>query len=231
ELSFAERTAFSPEGLRGKTVLDAGCGMGRYLEIAARSAGEVVGADLSLAVDSAYDNVGKLPNVHIVQADIMRLPFKPGVFDAAYSLGVLHHTPDTKKAFLSLVPLLKKGALASIWVYSKEDAYMRLSHRFSDFYRIFTSRLPKKLLWQLSRLSVPLYYLKKIKKLHTLLDVVLPMSNHPEPQWRVLDTFDWYSPRYQHKHTYAEVDAWFKEAGFEEVRNLTFPVSVTGVKQ
>jgi hypothetical protein len=47
-----------------------------------------------------------------------------------------------------------------------------------------------------------------------------PMRDHPDPRWRVLDTFDWYSPRFQWKHTEEETRAWFEELGFDEVRRL-----------
>ena len=53
---------------------------------------------------------------------------------------------------------------------------------------------------------------------------------HPEPEWRWLDTFDWYSPKYQWKHTYEEVEGWFREAGLVEIHRGEFPVSVRGIR-
>jgi hypothetical protein len=43
----------------------------------------------------------------------------------------------------------------------------------------------------------------------------------------VLDTFDWYSPRYQWKHSYREVEQWFRDLGYEDVRRHDFPVAVS----
>ena len=57
---------------------------------------------------------------------------------------------------------------------------------------------------------------------------LFPMSMHPKWDWRVLDTFDWYSPKYQYKLTYAEVIDWYVELGFKHVERLQYPVAVKG---
>lgn len=74
--AFVEKTGWRLEELRGKRILDAGCGMGRFAEVCGRAGGEVHGVDLSTAVDVAAENLKDLPNVHIYQADIMNLPFQ-----------------------------------------------------------------------------------------------------------------------------------------------------------
>ena len=99
-------------------MLEIGCGAGPYPDICANyyNAKEVIGIDLSRAVDAAYENVGKNKNVTVIQADLFKLPFKVK-FDTVYSLGVLHHTPDTKKAFFSIANFVKEGGILSIWLY------------------------------------------------------------------------------------------------------------------
>src|SRR5687767_9905408 len=78
-----------PEFFEGKIVLEAGCGKGRHTTLAADwGAKEIVGIDLSAAVETAYQATKHLPNAHIVQADIYKLPFKRA-FDYAFSVGVL----------------------------------------------------------------------------------------------------------------------------------------------
>jgi len=225
--TFVEKTGIELEKLRDKIVLDAGCGMGRFMEVVQPYAKEVIGIDLSFAVDSAYENLKKFDNVHIIQADVFNLPLKNNTFDYIYSIGVLHHTPDTKKAFMNLPCLLKSGGEIAIWVYSDETSYTQI---ITDFYRLFTVHLPKKLLWYLSHLAIPFYYFKKIPKVGALINLVFPMSSHSDWKWRVLDTFDWYSPKYQHKHSYREIINWFKEAGLKDVELLNFPVAVKGRK-
>lgn len=226
ERTFRAKTGFTPELLRGKCVLDVGCGMGRFSDVAARWGATVVGIDLSRAVDAAYRNLGRRPNVHIAQANIFELPFRTSTFDFIFSIGVLHHTPNTKAAFDSLPRLLRSNGRIAIWLYAKHT----LKWRFSDLYRRFTPKLPKRVLYRLSYCAVPLYFTYKIPIVGLLIHWIVPVGDHPKSQWRVLDTFDWYSPQYQWKHSYDEVFAWFEEHGLKDVRALDVPVAVQGTK-
>jgi len=217
--TFVEKTGFSLAQLKRKTILDAGCGMGRFSEIASRvGSATVVGMDLSRAVDAAYANIGSRKNVHIVQADISNPPFLPESFDVIFSIGVLHHSPRPKEAFGQLTKLLKKQGSIAIWVYPK-------FFELSDLYRVFTSRLPWQTVLALSRLLVLLYPMAISVPYFSRL---VPISTHPNYEWRLLDTFDWYSPRYQHKFHVNEVIQWFREMKLRDVRVLPIPVSVSG---
>ena len=110
-----------PKDFAGKTVLDGGCGKGRHLRLVAEfGADEVIGIDLSAAVDVAYDNTRGLDNVHIVQGDLFQMPFKGG-FDLAYSIGVLHHTPDPGRAFEATCGQVRPGGTVACWVYGREN--------------------------------------------------------------------------------------------------------------
>ena len=109
ERQFQGRIDFPLNQIKGKLVLDAGCGMGRYVEVIKKYGGTIVGIDLSYAVDAAFKNIGFNENVHIIQGDILKPPFKKEFFDFIYSFGVLHHTPDAEAAFKSLTGYLKKG--------------------------------------------------------------------------------------------------------------------------
>lgn len=227
ERTFRAKTGFTPEQLKGKLVLDVGCGMGRFSDVVSTWGATVVGIDLSRAVDSAQRNIGERENVHIAQADIYELPFRKETFDFVFSIGVLHHTPNTKAAFDKLPKLLRKSGKIAIWVYTSYGAYR---WRFSDFYRRVTPRLPKRLLHALSYAAVPLYYAYKVPIFGLLCRLLLPVSSHPKPEWRVLDTFDWYSPRYQWKHSYEEVFPWFEEQGLTDIRVLGVSVAVQGTR-
>lgn len=226
EKNFFAKTLFSPEEIAGKKVLDAGCGTGRFMDVALRNGALCVGIDLSFAVEAAYENLGSHPDAHILQADLRTLPFGDRFFDFIYSIGVLHHTPDCRASFLSLVRLLKPGGRISIWVYSL-DAFRS---SMSDHYRRVTNRLPPRFLYALCHVAVPYYYLTRIPIIGSSLYRILPISLHPLWRWRVLDTFDWYSPRYQSKHTYPEVFEWFREAGLTDVEIADPPVTVSGRK-
>jgi SAM-dependent methyltransferase len=219
-----EKTGWPLASLRGLRVLDAGCGMGRFAEFCADAGADVHAVDLSSAVEAAARNLGHRANLSFYQADIMNLPFADGSFDAIYSLGVLHHTTNTRRAFLSLIRLLKPGGRIAIWVYSTK---LRLMFG-GELLRMVTPRMPKPMLLKACRVAIPLYHVHRVPLLGMVTAALLPTSLNPDPEWRWLDTFDWYSPTYQWKHTYDEVEAWFREAGLSDITRARFPVSVRG---
>ena len=227
ESIFSKRVTFPLSGLKDKLVLDAGCGVGRFAEIACNSGAEVVGVDASFAIDAAFENIGKRPNIHLVQADIFNLPFDTGTFDFIYSFGVLHHTPDCQGAFGKLPPLLKKDGSLSMFVYSRYNKAIVYS---SAFWRAFTTRMPKRLLYAFCHISVPLYFLYKIPLIGHIGRMLFVIPMIPHWKWRVLDTFDWYSPKYQSKHTHAEVFKWFKNAGLSDISVFEDEITMMGRK-
>ena len=233
EQDFERRTGFQPTDLCGKLVLDVGCGMGRFAEVATRWGAHVVGIDLSLAAEVAAENLADRPAAFF-QADVFKLPFAPESFDYIYSLGVLHHTPNCEQAFKGLPRLLKPGGRIAIWLYSKYNNW----YKMSDVYRKLTRRMSPRMLHTLCYGVVPLYGVHRILRKIPLigrtasgaLAYAIPMAFHKDPRWRVLDTFDWYSPWYQSKHTYEEVFRWFEDCGLEDLRVILQPVSVSGRK-
>ena len=228
EETFMEKTGFRPEDLKGKVVLDVGCGMGRFSDVASRWGATVVGIDLTSAVDAAHANIGERDNVHLAQADIFALPFRDETFDVIFSIGVLHHTPNTRMAFDRLPQLLKPGGRIAIWVYASiMRAWSRMS---SDVYRHVTTRLPKRVLYAMSHFAIPWYYVNKVPYFGRITWRMLPMSEHPNPEWRVLDTFDWYSPKYQWKHSDSELREWFESHALVSLKPLSFPTSLQGTR-
>ncbi len=140
-----------PEFFAGKIVLEGGCGKGRHTTLAANwGVQEVVGIDLSAAVESAFQATRRLPNAHVVQADIFKLPFKKA-FDYAFSVGVLHHTSDPKKAFVSLASKVKKGGAISAWIYGAENNEW-ITRYVNPIRTSFTSKINQPMLYQLSKL-------------------------------------------------------------------------------
>ncbi len=116
---FLAKTGFGPADLDGRLVLDAGCGSGRYAAVAASLGAQVAAVDVTAAVERAREVCARLPAVQVVQADLLRLPFAPATFDTIYSIGVLHHTADTRTAFDALVRVLKPGGRLAVWVYRR----------------------------------------------------------------------------------------------------------------
>jgi SAM-dependent methyltransferase len=148
----------TPEFFRGKVVLEGGCGKGRHTQLAARwGAHDVVGIDLSGAVETAFAATRSLPNAHVVQADIYRLPLARK-FDYAFSVGVLHHLPDPRAGFMSLASKIKAGGYLSAWVYGAENNEW-LTRWVNPVRERFTSRLDQRVLLQLSKLPAACMYL------------------------------------------------------------------------
>jgi SAM-dependent methyltransferase len=234
ERDFRMKTGFTPELLKGKLVLDVGCGMGRFAEVATRWGARVVGIDLSAAAEVAAVNLSSREFVAL-QADVFRLPFPRESFDCIYSVGVLHHTPNCEQAVKVLPQYLKPGGSMAVWLYSGYSKW----YRFSDIHRIYTRRMSAKTLHGLLSVAVPFFYhldrgLRVIPLVGPpvagIVHHVFPVNRQPDPQARILDTFDWYSPEYQSKHTYEEVFRWFESCGLEDLHVGETSISVRGRK-
>ncbi len=145
----------------GRIVLEGGCGKGRHTALAARfGAKAVLAIDLSSAVDVCFRNCRELPNVHVVQADILHLPLRRR-FDYGFSVGVLHHLPDPRQGFLSLASKVKPKGAISVWVYGAEGNGW-ITHFVDPVRTTITSRMPKWLLYASSwLLTVPLWAVSK----------------------------------------------------------------------
>ena len=224
ERQLAATTGWGDDDYRGRLVLDAGVGAGRFAEVAASKGAEVVGVDLTEAIDAAADNLAGYDNVNLVQADIFALPFRPGSFDLAYSVGVLHHTPDPATAFRRLADLVKPDGDLAVYLYERNG----LSHRASDQIRKLTTRLPPELMLALCALSIPAYPLYRAPLLGGLLQLLCPIALMPGWKDRWLGTFDWYTPEYQWKLRYPEVMRWFRECGFNDLSAFDEPIRIRG---
>jgi len=212
-----------------KIVLEGGCGKGRHTTLAANwGAKEVIGIDLSAAVETAYQATKDLPNAHIVQADIYRLPFKRA-FDYAFSIGVLHHTPDPKKAFLSLVSKVKKGGAISAWIYGEENNEWIINY-VNPVRMGFTSKINQPTLYQLSKLPTLGVFLASKLIYKPLNKTYKPLANRLfyNDYLNHLGTFGW---REQHNivfdHLVAptafyiskeDFEKWWQEAHAENVK-------------
>ena len=109
------------EFLKGKIVLDAGCGKGHHLLIISDFVKEAIGVDISDSVFVAYNHTKHLPNIHIIKADLNHLPLKDELFDYIYSIGVVHHTESPQVTTKNILQKVKKAGVASLWVYGREN--------------------------------------------------------------------------------------------------------------
>ncbi len=217
----------TPTDFAGKTVLDCGCGKGRHIFLANQfGARTVVGIDLSSAVEAAYANTRHLPNVHVIQADIHRLPFA-APFDLAYSIGVLHHLPVPKAGFLAMASHVRPGGRVSAWVYGKEGN-LWIEKLVDPVRKNITSRLPRVVTRCLAFApAIVLYAALKLlyhpAKSRPWLKGLLPYSDYicsisdysfAENFWNVFDQLVAPTAFYHSKH---EVVDWFETAKLQDV--------------
>ena len=146
-----------PEFFKGKVVLEGGCGKGRHTRrVAGWGATDIVAVDLSAAVEVAFASTKGLENAHVIQADIYHLPLRR-VFDYAFSVGVLHHLPDPRAGFRSLVARVKSGGHASAWVYGLENNQWIVS-LVNPVREYVTSRMPSRMLFHLAKAPTLIMY-------------------------------------------------------------------------
>ncbi len=221
---FWNATGWHPEDLKGKWVLDAGCGAGRFAEVALNAGATVVALDYSSAVDACYANLKHHSNLHVVQGDIYALPFERESFSFVYSLGVLQHTPDVAKAFAALPPMLKSGGCLCTDYYWKR---IRTMLHMKYLLRPVTKRMPQQKLFSLLEKSVPTLLVASqflgripllgrfLKRLIPVADYtgIFPLSDQQLRDWALLDTFDWLAPEYDNPQTAVGVRRWLEAAG------------------
>ena len=217
-----------PEFFRGKKVLDAGCGNGRFAFYAAKYGAEVWGIDLGPAVEVAQKNTEEAGDVQVVQADLRRLPFAPATFDFIYSIGVLHHLPNPEDAFRSLLPYLKPDGEIQIYLYwqPEHQPIKRALLAIVAAARKATTRMPFRAVYALAFPAAVMAFLlfvwpyKILRRLGAVrLAEKLPMKQYAFFPFRVCvnDQFDRFSAPIENRYTRQQVIDWLTRAGLEDI--------------
>ena len=224
---FYSGTGWSAEELAGSRVLEAGCGAGRFSEILLDAQAQLYSFDYSTAVDAAWSNHGQQSSWRLCQADIYAIPYRAEWFDYVFCYGVLQHTPDPRRAFLSLVHHLRPGGRIAIDVYAVETRLTKLAAKY--WWRPLTRRLPRRTLWRALAFYLPLWtpidsVLQRVPGLSLLAVLVpcwnksdLPIDRKLRLDWTVLDTFDALAAEYDQPQRLDTVRSWFQEAGLEDI--------------
>ena len=217
---------------KGKWVLDAGCGAGRFLDAASRSEGQIVGVDISSAIDAAKANLEGRDNLHFVQASINDLPFGPGTFDLVYCIGVIQHTPDPAASLVSIANMVKSQGEIAVTIYPRKP-WTKL---FSKYWlRPITKRMKKETLLKLIRAVMPVAFpitnvLFRIPLLGKVFMFALPVANYVHERelsgnqryaWAILDTFDMLSPSFDQPQTEAEAIEALENGGIKDIFRVT----------
>lgn len=220
--------------LDGKLVLDIGCGPGRFIEVARKKGALVIGIDYSIAADAAARNFKNDNDVCIVQGDALNLPFAEEIFDAAFSIGVLHHTPNPAGGGIEAYRILKRNGWLAISVYGKSGYYKYPNVQawrkvFAALWPYFSYRPALIYTYVTVTLFGPLASMSRT--LGRLCKIPFPFISMPDRDWSLLDTFDSVTPSYQSGHESYEVFSWFKNAGYRDIEPTNWgSTSWRGVK-
>lgn len=224
---FRRWSGWDPDRLQGQTVVDCGCGPGGYIDIAKKTAGTVIGFDLSSAIDAAYRNHGDAPNVHLAQGDIFKPPVRRDIADKLFTFGVVQHTPDPERAYRSLVPLVKPGGEIAVWVYRKPKVPTP-----TYIMRRFTAGMPepgatKFIEWYVPKAMKISGALGSVPGIGKMLRKIVPVADYrdrldltPEQhmEWARMDTHDGLITRYTYPQSRADLRRWTLD-----LEDLRFP--------
>ncbi|MGE0030067.1 MAG: glycosyltransferase [Steroidobacteraceae bacterium] len=214
-----------PHGAEG---FDLGCGSGRWAKFVAPRVGTLHCIDPSLAIEVARRNLASRANCVLYRAGADDMPLKDGSMDFGYSLGVLHHIPDTRAALVACVAKLKPGAPFLLYLYYALDNrpfWFRLLWRVSDSVRRVISRLPLGLRYAISQVIAGLVYwpLSRAARLAEALGMSVhsfPLSLYRHRGFYVMrtDALDRFGTRLEQRFTRAEMKSMMENAGLENVR-------------
>jgi ubiquinone/menaquinone biosynthesis C-methylase UbiE len=213
----------------GGTGIDVGCGTGRWSMLVAPRVGHLHLLDASPdALAVARQNLKSANNVSFHAASVADMPLPDASLDFAYSLGVLHHVPDTQAAIEAVAGKLKPGAPFLVYLYYALDnrpSWYRALWRVSNAGRLVISRLPHPLRFVISQTIAALVYwpLARAARLLSRLGRsprVLPLSYYADKSFYVMrtDAYDRFCTRLEKRFTRPEIEAMLKRAGFVDVR-------------
>jgi ubiquinone/menaquinone biosynthesis C-methylase UbiE/uncharacterized protein YbaR (Trm112 family) len=212
---FLGDVALSSQQLPGKLLLDAGCGNGSLTAKLSDFGLEIVGLDLHDGLVRAQREKARFAGdrahlVHYVQGNLVKPPFRKNTFDLIYSSGVIHHTPDSKKTFEQIYPLVKTGGRVYVWVYGERPFAVVV---FQWAGRQARKVLPLKALYYICRGLSPIYKVSS----ETLDKLNLMKFRKRTTREITLDLFDAFSPQFNHRHKPDEVMSWFREHQFQNI--------------
>lgn len=221
--------------LRGKSVLEVGCGAGRFTELMLQAGARVFAADLSLAVEANYENCRQWPNYFVCQANALQLPVKPNSFDFVVCLGVIQHTPSSEQTIAALAGYVKPGGMLVIDHYSSESYEQNfLQKNLRRALIRLPAPLAKSMTLRMARSLVPLHrgawklrHRRGLWRLQRALTKHSPLLDYhgffPElsddlvDEWAVLDTHDALTDYYKHLRSREEIEAILRACGLVDL--------------
>jgi 2-polyprenyl-3-methyl-5-hydroxy-6-metoxy-1,4-benzoquinol methylase len=209
---FLRMVELRPDELKGKRVLDAGCGNGLLSDAITRFGCDVLAADISTSVVSVHRRFRTNPRLTVVQADLMVPPFRPGAFDLVFCAGVLIVTPDSRTTFREVAKAVAPGGRLFVWLYWKEAKPL---YRLKVGLRRLVAPLPLT-----ARRAVAYAFVPQALLRQWLRRRLGAGRGENDLHWRehFVVQHDFWTPRYRWEHTPEEVYGWFRELGFVDMK-------------
>ena len=212
----------------GGVGLDVGCGSGRWSMLVAPRVQHLHLLDPSpAALEVAKQNLRSVKNVSYHRHSVDNIPLPPNSLDFAFSLGVLHHIPDTEASIAAIADKLKPNAPFLIYLYYAFDnrpAWYRLLWRITDLVRFVLSRLPHPLRWVSSQSIAVLVYwplarLARLLALHGRSTAGLPLSYYADKSFYVMrtDAYDRFCTRLEKRFRRSDIERLLARAGFKDI--------------
>ena len=208
---------------------DLGCGSGRWAKVVARRVGKLHLIDPSEAIEVAQKNLATADNCEFHQATVDEIPLADNSCDFGYSLGVLHHIPDTQDGLQKCVAKVKSGSPFLVYLYYRFDnrpAWFRLIWRISDVIRRFVSIMPHSIRFILSQIFAAIIYFPLARFSLVLENLGMDVEKFPLSQYRNnsfytmrTDALDRFGTRLEQRFTKAEIKEMMENVGLE---NITF---------
>ena len=209
--------------------MDVGCGSGRWAKLIAPRVGVLHCIDASdAALGVARRNLEGYANCRFVHASVDEIPLPDSSLDFGYSLGVLHHAPDTSAAIRSCSAKLKPGAPFLLYLYYALDNrsfLFRLCWKVSDLVRRAVSNAPHRVRYWISQIIVALVYWPLARMARLLeragADVSgFPLSGYRNRSFYIMrnDALDRFGTVLEQRFTATEIKRMMAEAGLERIR-------------
>jgi ubiquinone/menaquinone biosynthesis C-methylase UbiE len=208
--------------------LDVGCGSGRWAVMVAPRVGHLHLLDASeAALAVAKRNLAKAGNVTFHLASVGDIPLENGSLDFAFSLGVLHHVPDTAAAIRAVAAKLKAGAPFLIYLYYALDnrpRWFRAIWRLSNLMRLMISRLPPTgKLFTSQFLAAAIYWpfarFAALLERAGLSSKMVPLQAYRDRDFYVMrtDAYDRFCTRLEQRFSRQQIEQMLLESGFEAI--------------
>ncbi len=208
---------------------DLGCGSGRWAKLMASKVGTLYCVDASdKALAVAKKNLNALPNCQFINTTVDNMPFSDSSMDFGYSLGVLHHIPDTYAAIESCVKKIKSGAPFLAYIYYAFDnkpLWFRSIWKVSDLLRLFICKLPFPIKKALCILIATAVYWPLARLSGFLEEMGSNVDNIPLSAYRFLsfysmqtDALDRFGTRLEQRFSKRQIKEMFERAGLQNVK-------------